>query len=193
MIDFLYSIDLKLFYFINHSLSNPAFDKFFPFITDVKHWYIAYIILWFIAIFKGGRIGKIAAFTAILVIAFSDQFSSSFLKNIFQRIRPCNALPDVNLLSYCSGSYSFPSSHAVNNFAIAVFFARLFPKLKVTLIIVASLVAFSRPYVGVHYPADIVGGAAIGALIGYLFSLAALKTDKILKEKNINLDFKKKK
>ncbi len=193
MTDFLYSIDIHLFYFINHSISNPIFDKFFPFITDVKHWYIAYIILWFIAIFKGGRLGRIAAFGVILLIVFSDQFSSSFLKNLFQRVRPCNALPDVNLLSYCSGSYSFPSSHAVNNFAVAFFFGRLFPKLKTTLIIAASLIAFSRPYVGVHYPADIIGGAAIGAAIGYLFSVAALKTDEFLREKNINLSFKKKK
>ncbi len=175
MADFLYSIDLNIFYFINHTLSNPVFDKFFTLITNVKNWYIAYIILWCIAFFKGGRIGKIAAIGAIFVITFSDQLNSSLLKNLFERIRPCNALTDANALLGCSGSYSFPSSHGVNNFAIAVFFYRLFPKLKWVLLVSAGLIAFSRPYVGVHYPSDILVGALLGWGIGYLFSLLALK------------------
>lgn len=175
MADFLYSIDLAVFYFINNTLSNPVFDKFFPYITEVKHWYVAYIILWLILIIKGGKLGRIAALFAIIVITASDQFSSNFLKHAIERIRPCNAISGVNILVGCTGSYSFPSSHAVNNFAVAVFFMRLYPKLKWTLLIVASLMAFSRPYVGVHYPSDILGGAVIGSIIGYIFSIAVLK------------------
>ena len=147
MIDFLYSIDLAVFYFINDTISNPLFDKFFPFITNVKHWYLAYIILWGILITKGGKSGKIAAIGIILLIAASDQLSSNLLKNLFERIRPSNALDDVNLLIHSSRSYSFPSSHAVNNFAVAVYFYMLYPKLKWILFPVAFLVAFSRPYV----------------------------------------------
>ncbi len=183
MIEFIYSIDLNIFYFINHSLSNPVFDNFFATITNVKNWYIAYIILWSIAFFKGGRIGKIAAIGAIFVIAFSDQLNSTLLKNLFERVRPCNALTDVNSLLGCSGSYSFPSSHAVNNFAIAVFFYRLFPKLKWILLISVALIAFSRPYVGVHYPSDILAGAVLGWGIGYLFSLLAFKVNDYFEKK----------
>lgn len=189
MIDILYSIDLQIFYFINQTISNPVFDKFFPFITDVKHWYIAYIILLFISFFKGGRKGKIAAIGIIFLIAASDQLSSTLLKNWIGRIRPCNDLPFVNILVVCTGSYSFPSSHAVNNFAAALFFGTIFPNLKKTLIIVASIIALSRPYVGVHYPSDIVGGAIIGGLLGYLFALIALKID----EKMEKLYFKNEK
>lgn len=177
MIDFFYTIDVSLFYFINHTLSNSVFDKFFPYITNVKHWYLVYIILWSITFFKGGRIGKIAAVGAIFLIAFSDQFSSNFLKNLIGRIRPCNVLDDVNALIGCRSSYSFPSSHAVNNFAIAVYFYRLFPKLKWILLISAGIVAFSRPYVGVHYPSDIFAGAIIGSAIGYGFSYLALRVN----------------
>lgn len=183
MIDILYSIDLEVFYFINHTISNSLFDKLMPYLTEVKHWYITYVILILMSYFKGGRIGKIAAIGAIFLIIASDQFSSTFLKNLIGRIRPCNALPDVNILSFCSGSYSFPSSHAVNNFAAAVFFYRLFPKLKWVLISVAALMAFTRPYVGVHYPSDILAGALIGSGIGYIFSYAALKVDDYFKQK----------
>lgn len=175
MIDFLYSIDLSIFYFINDTISNSFFDKFFPFITNVKHWYLVYIVLWFVLLIKGGKIGKIAAIGIILVITASDQFSSNLLKNLFERIRPCNALDDVNLLVNCSRSYSFPSSHAVNNFAVAFYFYKLYPKLKWVLFITAFLVALSRPYVGVHYPFDILIGAFIGMAIGYILAIFTLK------------------
>ncbi len=184
MLEFLYQIDLSFFYFINHSLSNPLFDKVFPFITEVKNWYIAYIILFFILIIKGGRIGRIAALGTILMVTATDQFSSFFLKNLIERIRPCNELLDVNILAGCTGSFSFPSSHAVNNFAAAVFFSKIFPKLKLSLFLVAFLMAFSRPYVGVHYPSDVLGGAIIGAAFGYLFALIVQKIDSLFRIKS---------
>jgi undecaprenyl-diphosphatase len=184
MIDFLYQVDLTIFYFINHTISNPVFDKFFPFITEVKNWYIAYIILFFILIIKGGRIGRIAAVGMILLVIVSDQFSSSLLKNLIQRIRPCNALPDVNILVGCTGSFSFPSSHAVNNFAAAFYFGKIFPKFKLSLLIAASIMAFSRPYVGVHYPSDIIGGGIIGAALGFLLALIIIRTDSLFDRKN---------
>ncbi|HEX2865786.1 MAG TPA: phosphatase PAP2 family protein [Ignavibacteriales bacterium] len=183
MTDFLYSIDLAVFYFVNHTIANPAMDRFFVFITDVNHWYIAYLILLGIAFFKGGRIGKIAAVGALVLIAVSDQLSSFFIKHWVARIRPCNALPDARKLIECSGSYSFPSSHAVNNFAAAAFFYRIYPNLKWILFITASLVAISRVYVGRHYPSDILGGALLGSALGYIFASAALKLDSYIKEK----------
>lgn len=171
MTDFFYSIDLEIFNFINQTISNPIFDKFFPFITSIKNWIIAYIILWFILFFKGGKKGKIAAITVIFLIITSDQISSNLLKNFFDRIRPCNALDNVNLLISKTKSFSFPSSHAVNNFAVATFFYKLYPKFKWILFTIAALMAFSRPYVGVHYPSDIFFGAIIGIFIGLIFSI----------------------
>ena len=184
MADFFYSIDLSIFYFFNHTLANPVFDKFFSYITDVKHWYLVYIILLGIAFFKGGRIGKVAAIGSIVLIVFSDQFSSNLLKNLVERIRPCNALKDARAILGCTGSYSFPSSHSLNNFAVAVFYYKLFPKLKWVLLFSAGLVAFSRPYLGLHYPSDMFFGGMIGAAIGYIFSLGALKLNDYLKKKN---------
>jgi len=169
--EFLYSLDVSLFRFFNETISNSVSDKFFPFVTDVKNWHIAYIIVWFIVFFKGGKAGKITAVTALFLIAVSDQISSTFIKNIVGRIRPCTALEKVNILAGCTGSFSFPSSHAVNNFAIAVYFSVFFPKFRNLLFVIASVVAFSRIYCGVHYPSDVAGGAIIGAAIGYLFAI----------------------
>lgn len=190
MIDILYNIDLQIFYFINHTLSNRLFDKFFPFITEVKHWYLVYLILWLILFIKGGRIGKITAIAIIFAITVSDQISSHFLKDLFARVRPCNVLPDVNILASCTGSYSFPSSHAVNNFTIALLLLRIYPKLKWILLVSAFLIAFSRPYCGVHYPSDILGGAVIGSTIGYLFSILITYTDKWIAEKKFRINNK---
>lgn len=177
MIDALYQIDVAIFYFINHTLSNPFCDKILLIVTNVKSWYIAYIILWFILFIKGGRIGKIAAISAVILIAVTDQFTSTLLKNWIARVRPCHVLENVTSLVSCKSSYSFPSAHAVNNFAIAVFFMRLYPNLKWVLLITAGVVALSRPYIGIHYPSDIVAGGLIGAIFGYLFSNAVLRID----------------
>ena len=181
--DFFYNIDISIFRFINETISNNIFDKFFTFLTEVKNWYVAYIILLCLVFFKGGRLGKLAVLGVLILIVISDQLSSTFLKNLFQRVRPCNALEGVRILASCTSSYSFPSSHAVNNFAVAMYFSRLYPNYKVLLFVIASLIAISRPYVGVHYPSDILGGAFIGMIIGYTISIFILKLNNYLEKK----------
>ena len=181
--DILYSIDLAIFYFFNHTISTGFLDKFFSIITDVNKWYIAYIILAGIAVTKGGTRGRIAVAGLILLILFTDQTGHRLLKEIFQRIRPCNSLPDVITPIDCRGSYSFPSNHALNNFAAATFLWRLFPKFKWVFFVTAFFVVLSRVYLGLHYPSDIAAGAVIGSVFGFLFSIAALKVDEYINQR----------
>jgi len=183
MIDFLYSIDLEIFYFFNHTLSAGFLDRFFSLITNVNNWYVAYVILLGISFVKGGKKGKIAAIGVIILIIFSDQINFRILKEFFQRARPCITLNDVITPLGCNGTFSFPSNHALNNFAAAVFFYRFFPNLKWILFTTATLVAVSRVYLGLHYPSDILGGAIIGTAFGYLFAFIALKLNGYFKEK----------
>ena len=183
MTDFLYQIDLSIFYFFNHTIAMGFLDKFFSILTDVHSWYITYILLIGILLIKGGKKGRLAVLGIILAILVSDQFGD-LIKHTLQRIRPCNALDDVRKIIGCAGGYSFPSNHSVNNFTAAFFFYKLYPNLKIPLFITATLIALSRVYLGVHYPSDILGGAIIGSAIGYLMGIGALKVLVYIENKN---------
>ncbi|MBK7632718.1 MAG: phosphatase PAP2 family protein [Ignavibacteriales bacterium] len=184
--DFLYSIDLSVLYFFNHTISTPFLDKFFSIITNVNNWYITYTILLGISFVKGGTRGKLAVLGVILLIVVTDQTGYRILKEFFARTRPCNVLADVLTPLGCTGSFSFPSNHALNNFAVAMFFYRLFPKLKWILFVIASLIAISRVYLGLHYPSDILGGAIIGSAFGYIFASGVLYLEKYFLDRKIN-------
>ena len=184
MVDFLYQIDLSIFYFFNHTIATGFLDKFFALITDRHSWDITYILLIGILIFKGGKKGRLAILGIILVILVSDQFGD-LLKHLIQRVRPCNSLDNVRMTIGCAGGFSFPSNHAVNNFAAASFFYKLYPNLKIPLFITASLIALSRVYLGVHYPSDMLGGVIIGSAIGYLMGIGFLKVLEYTDRKNL--------
>jgi undecaprenyl-diphosphatase len=178
MIDYLYRIDLTIFYLFNHALSTPVLDKFFSLITAVNNWYIAYVILLLISFIRGGRRGRITAVGVLILITLTDQASSSIIKEMVHRLRPCAVLPDAITPVGCTGSFSFPSNHAFNNFAAAAFIYRFFPKLKWALFITAALIAISRIYLGLHYPSDVLGGAIFGLISGYFFASMILWIEK---------------
>ncbi len=185
MLDFFYSVDLSIFYFFNHTISLGFLDKFFAAITNVNNWYITYLILLGISWTKGGTKGKLAVVGVLLLIVVTDQTGYRLLKEFFARPRPCAVLTDALTPIGCTGTFSFPSNHALNNFAAAMFFYRLFPKLKWVLFITAVLIAISRVYLGLHYPSDVIGGAIIGLGFGYVFSVAVLYLEKLLNEKKL--------
>jgi undecaprenyl-diphosphatase len=183
MADFLYSVDLTIFYFFNHTISAPFLDKFFSIITNVNNWYIAYVILLGVSFVKGGTRGKLAVLGVLLLIVATDQTGYKLLKEFFERLRPCNTLSDVITPLGCNGTFSFPSNHALNNFAAAMFFYRLYPNLKWVLFITATLISISRVYLGLHYPSDILGGAIIGLAFGYLFASGVLYLEKYINQR----------
>jgi len=158
----LYAIDSTAFRFINGELANPVLDAVMPFVTDVHNFYIPYALLFILLLWKGKARGRWCALLLAVTVLATDPISSRVIKELVMRVRPCSALDAVRLLAPCGGGKSFPSSHAVNNFAAAVvigyFYRRAFP----WALAVAAVIALSRVYIGVHYPGDILGGAAIG-------------------------------
>ncbi|HZH71068.1 MAG TPA: phosphatase PAP2 family protein [Mariniphaga sp.] len=183
MNEFLYSIDLDLLYFFNHSLSSGILDSFFLLITNVRNWYLAYVILLGILIVKGGTKGRLAALGVILLIAACDQFNHNVLKEIFERMRPCKTLDDIITPAGCNDSFSFPSNHAFNNFAAATFFFLLYKNLKWVLFTAAFLISVSRIYLGLHYPSDVFTGAMLGILFGYVFAFLVIKINNLISNK----------
>ena len=168
MMDTLLQIDRQLFRFLNQGLSNPLFDLILPFITDLNRKpvaLVAVVLLWLLLLAKGGVRGRLAAILLIPTIVLSDQLNSFWLKFIVERVRPCHELLDVRLLVGCGSGYSFPSSHAVNNFAAALLLSYFLPRWTWAFFTFAGIVAFSRVYVGVHYPSDVVAGAIVGMAI----------------------------
>ncbi len=165
MIDWLYSIDVALFRFGNETIANPAGDWFFPFITNLRNMIVPYALLVLGLLFFGKKRGAVTVLLLIVTITLADQISSFVVKPWVGRLRPCHVLDDVRLLVGCGSGKSFTSSHATNNFALAVLVSHFYPVARPWLLLFASLVAFSRVYVGVHYPSDILGGAVLGTLI----------------------------
>jgi undecaprenyl-diphosphatase len=181
VIDFLYSLDKAVFLFINVTLSNPVGDVVWPIITEYDKLLSVRIVLfavWLLLIIRGGSRGRTAALLLIPVIVLADTVSSKVLKELIARPRPCHEIDGVAIvqgihaLVPCGPGKSFPSSHAVNNFAVATVFSYYFRRLQWWFIGAASLVALSRPAVGVHYPSDILGGALIGSLLALIVVLA---------------------
>ncbi len=174
--DQLLTWDQELFLWLN-SLGNSRFDSFWMMMTHRGSNIFLYI---FILLYLGYKSSwKTAANLLIFVcflILFTDQLTN-FFKIQVGRLRPCYN-KEINFMlrlvkSSCGGRFSFFSGHASNSFALALFFGgvlKSFSKyLPYLLLFIASLIAFSRVYIGVHYPLDIFCGAIVGSLIGLIF------------------------
>lgn len=170
MVEFLSNLDVAVFFFINQSLANPVTDFIMPVVTSDNVLRVGYAVVMILVLIKGEAKLRWMVLFSLLTILIADQFTAGFVKNIFDRLRPCHALDQINLLVGCGSGYSMPSAHAANAFAQASLWSRQVPGIRTCLYSLATLIALSRVFVGVHYPSDILVGAAIGTAIGLLVS-----------------------
>jgi membrane-associated phospholipid phosphatase len=175
-------LDWFLFKIINNSLSNPIFDFLMPLFREKKFWIPLYLLLAFLIIQKFKYQSVAIFFLILFTVLLCDQLSSELIKNIFQRLRPCND-PELNdevrLLVKCGSGYSFTSSHACNHFGLATLFVFAmkpllkksswnFSMLRFVFYFWAGIIAFAQIYVGVHFPMDVFAGALLGCLTGFI-------------------------
>ena len=167
----LLALDRTLFLWINGGTHPAWLDQVMRTVTTA--WFgRGLFVLFAVLLAKGrGARGLLIVLGLALTITASDQLSAHVLKPIIRRERPAHAHLDVHLLVRNSRSYAFPSAHAANTFAGATYCARFAPGLAVPLFALATIVSFSRIYVGVHYPLDLVGGA----VLGFMCAIAVLK------------------
>lgn len=143
------------------------------FISGKISWLPLYVLILVLIIVKYRRFALLVVPVLLLSVVLTDQLSVHAFKEVFQRLRPCHE-PSMQGLVHivngkCGGMYGFVSSHAANVFGIAILSLGLLQKKWYSIMIIgwASLVAYSRVYLGVHYPGDIIGGGLLGVLIGF--------------------------
>lgn len=169
--DTIAGFDKALFHVINGSLTAPFLDSFMIFITNKQNFAGVVILAAALIAILGKRKDR----WGLILLAFtvlSSDLVCNLLKHAFMRVRPCHALEGVRLLVGCGTSYSLPSNHAGNIFAAMVFLSLRYKRYWPAFLTVAVLVAYSRVYDGVHYPADVLAGAALGTGIALIVSEA---------------------
>ena len=169
MLEYLIKIDKLIFTFFNTTISNPVFDVFFPIITNQDIWIFPILVGVIVLSIKGGRRGRICSMTLIVGIILADYTSAQILKPFFQRLRPSHELIDeIRLLVSRGGKYGFVFSHAANMYVAATILGYFYSQYKKIFFTIAALVAYSRVYVGVHYPGDILFGGLLGYGLGWM-------------------------
>lgn len=171
----LLELDRDAFLFLNH-LDTPWLDAIMPWVTRTESWIPLYLVLLFLVI-RDYRKNSWAILLGIaLTIVFADQVTSNLMKPFFQRLRPSHD-PSLDGLvhivnEYRGGLYGFASGHAANTFGVTTFLVSVLSQYRWIswLFLWAGLMTYSRIYLGVHYPGDIIVGALVG-IIGSLLML----------------------
>jgi undecaprenyl-diphosphatase len=174
-----------LFRLVNDVWTSPALDPCMLFLGSINDYAVVWLVLLGALAALGGKTGPWAALAglAALVLGF---VSSEVLKSLVMQPRPFVSLPDVRLLISPPSSYSFPSVNATYAFAASsgasLTARRLLGRLPIWVwgfLALAVAVSYSRVYVGVHYPSDVLSGAIIGILIGWLVASIGFRFGKV--------------
>lgn len=172
MLDWLISFDKELLLLCNGA-HTPWLDNFMWMVSE--RWLNIAMIVPLILILlhrRKGLEGVLVILTIALIVLLCDQIASSFFKPVFQRLRPSHdpTLTVTLINGYTGGLYGFISSHASNTFGVALFLLMVFRNrwFSAAILLWAVVVSYSRIYLGVHFPGDILCGALLGVIIGYI-------------------------
>lgn len=175
MLEILQNIDSRLLLLFN-GVHSPFFDEFMMCFTQRYVWVPMYAMLFVAVLMRfGARRGVLVTAFVLLSIVLADQTCAHLIRPLVERMRPSN--PDNPLSAavhivdgYRGGRYGFPSCHAANSFALAMVISLVFRQKSLGwfLFVWAAVNSYSRLYLGVHYPGDLLCGAAIGILCAAL-------------------------
>jgi undecaprenyl-diphosphatase len=189
------SWDTSLFHWINNSWRNEFFDWLMPTVSRFQNFQYILLVLVILLLWKGGVKGRIFVAAALVLLAITDRGNSDVVKHLFVRPRPYDTLVDIHvylkqhwmittpqMVARYTGTRSFPSTHAVNVWAMAVLAGLFYRRWSILFYCLAALICLSRVYVGHHYPLDVIGGATLGAAVAVAFyhgvRYAFIKLDK---------------
>ena len=179
ILTYLESVDHSIFLDINQDITNPFFDAVFPSLRVLTYvfWLILIVYFW-------TKKEKKLALLITVGIAVGALFTYP-LKFLIDRARPYDQITDTRLLTPAESDPSFPSGHAEMSFLAATVISRFHPEYSKYLYAFSFIVALSRIYVGVHFPADAIGGIIVGILMGKLMIIVARRKRDILWEGDI--------
>ncbi len=177
----MFNSELNVLWFFNHTIAAPWLDPIMIAISNVWWWLPVYVVAVGLLIWKYKWKGARMALGAIVLVILSDQLANQLIKPVIDRLRPCAQSPGAFVVSWIrlpSGPRwggSFPSSHAMNNFAVATYFVTIFNTRRSVrlLFLMATIIGISRLYLGLHYPSDVIGGALLGMLLGFAMAVVS--------------------
>ncbi len=177
MVEELIQLDKDLFLFLNN-LGTPNWDGFWMLLTNKFSAFPLYAFLLLMSYRQFGTKKTLVILVSVALLITATNGLADFFKNGVQRLRPCYD-PEINEImrlvkKSCGGTFGYFSAHAANSFAVAFFFAFLlrhtFKYIGFLLIFWAILVSYSRIYIGVHFPLDILTGAVVGLIFSWVFA-----------------------
>ena len=168
------NVNVDLFYFFNHNFQNPIFDAIMPVVTHFGGFKVLVVVLIAIILYahlKDKKTLKKIGILALVAFLCSD-IVVAILKHLIREPRPFVTLDNVHLLINETDPLSFPSGHTASTVSFVTFFVlnmkelakKHYKIIDAALILFAVTIPFSRMYVGVHYPGDVLAGAVIGIL-----------------------------
>ncbi|MEA3452347.1 MAG: phosphatase PAP2 family protein [Bacteroidota bacterium] len=169
----LQEIDKSLFLFLN-SLNSPFFDSLMWLVSGQIIWIPYFLLIIFFFAKKYNKKFFIPLLFLLITIAIADLSSVHLFKEVFKRLRPCHNPEFIDIIhivkNKCGGNYGFVSSHSANFFSLAFFASLVIKKRWFSFMAfsIAVLIAYSRIYLGVHYPADVLGGAILGIFVAFV-------------------------